>query len=146
MKTLLLFSALFYSYCSLAGLCQSAWEKENKANKVLESCELEWKDSGIELVRLQNGCSFPGPDSEPCFILRSCGKEKEKGASVFRSTTPLENYCISGKNTEAMGASKAFGAKAQILCSGKKKPQGIQLIAPDGKLTKTCKFPFAQAR
>lgn len=137
----LLFS-IFFSFPTFAGICRETWKEENKLNPVTDACELEWKDSGIELVRLKNGCSFPGPNREPCYFLRSCGKDKQKGASVFRSSTPAESYCVSGTDIEAMGATKPFGGKAHILCNGQKKPQSLRLSDATGNLTTLCKFPF----
>ena len=138
-------SLLFFSVFAEAGICQNSWKNENKKNKVLESCELVWSGGGIELVRLKKGCAFPGPKSEPCFILRSCGKDKEKGASVFRVSVAAESYCVSGTDLEAMGSSRTLGGKAHVLCSGGTKPESLRLAGPDGKLTKVCNFPFSQA-
>ena len=143
MKFLAALTILLSAHCAQASNCTDAWKQQNKKNKVLESCELEWTGSGIELVRIQKGCAFPGPKNEPCFILRSCGREKEIGASVFRQSTPLDSYCIGGLDVEAMGASSSFGGRAHILCGGQKTPQSLRLTSPDGKLTKVCKFPVS---
>lgn len=142
-KTLILF--ILFSISAQAQVCVNAWKEENKANPILEACRLEWDKGGVELVKLTKGCAHSEPEAQECYILRSCGVEKEMGVSPFLKKIPLSAYCLSGKEDEVMRSSLKT-LKVLVTCAGVKKPANVKLMNQDKKLTKLCPFPFSKAQ
>jgi hypothetical protein len=95
--------------------------------------------SKLELVFVKDGCSLTGGNPDDCYVLKTCERIPETGASVFRRSTPLSSYCLSGKETEVMGSSKE-DVKAFITCTSKNRPSSIRLVT--GREQQICSFPF----
>jgi hypothetical protein len=124
-------------------LMQNLWANpcdiypKNEQVKVI--CQLDQKNSGLQIILSSKACEFPEGQKRDCLIFRECNKAKKEGRTFILKDTNLNDYCLLKDNL--FSSSKKSDSIVKSHCEGEKFI-GFFINHKGSKESKLCPFQW----